>query len=145
MSFRYLSVVLILALSAGCSNDDPVVHLTTAEVTATARLKKVKHLKWGDIVTAHLSIKGVDRTLGAADIDCFALHIGDKVSGELWVDSYIDISRGDYPARNGEVSVAVYWPMKDFAAGTDADLVHGKLVLLPRFSGGSCFKFSVQR
>jgi hypothetical protein len=145
MSFRYLSAVLVLAISAGCSDDDPAVHLTTAEVTATARLKSVTHPKWGDIVWANLSIKGVDKTLVAADIDCFALHIGESVSGELWVDSFVDISRGDYPARIGEVSVAVYWPMKDFAAGTDADLVQGKLVLLPKFSGASCFKFSVQR
>jgi len=145
MNIRCLTVALVLAISVGCSDDDPVAHLTTAEVTATARLKKVSHLEWGDIVRARLSIKGVDRTLVAADIDCFALHIGDIVSGELWVDSYMDISRGDYPARNGEVSVAVYWPMKNFATGTDADLVRAKLVLLRKFSGASCFKFSAKR
>ena len=129
-----------VAIFAGC-NSGPTVHLQTAEVTATARLKKVTHRKWGDAVWAELSVKGTAKMLKAADIDCFALRIGESVSQDLWVDSLMDISRGGYPACDGKVIVDVYWPMKNFAAGTNAHLPRATLELKPRLEG-SCFEFT---
>jgi hypothetical protein len=136
---RIAALVIALA-SSGCS-DVASVSAETAEVVATARLKKVTHPKWGDVVWARLHIAGRARKLVSADINCFFLHVGDSESEELWVDSYVDIQRGDYPARDGVVDVAVYWPMKNFHAATNGELVKARLELRPKFAG-SCFEFA---
>jgi hypothetical protein len=141
MSLRTpIFAIVSVAIFAGCTSG-PTVHLQTAEVTASARLKKVTHRKWGDAIWANLSIKGTTMTLESADIDCFVLRVGRSVSKDLWVDSLMDISRGDYPAYDGKVIVSVYWPMEDFSVGTNTDLPRATLELKPRLEG-SCFKFT---
>jgi len=139
-SVHLLVSSLVLAL-LGCDNGDTSVSMRTPEVAATAQLRKVTHPKWGDIVWGRLVLTGTTRKLLSADINCFYLRIRASESEELWVDSHMDIQRGDYPAKDGKVSVAVYWPMKNFKAGTDADLAQATLEFKPWISG-SCFEFA---
>jgi hypothetical protein len=134
------AVVAIALAAIGCS-DVASISAETAEVIATAHIRKVTHSKrMGAVVWGRLTITGRARKLKSADIDCFFLHVGGSDSGEPWVDSYVDIQRGDYPARDGVVDVPVYWPMKDFKAGSNDDLAKAWLEVRPRFSG-SCFEF----
>jgi hypothetical protein len=135
---------LIIWLAAlVCSGCQPGVSASvkTPEITATAELNNVLHPEWGDIVRGRLVISGTSRQLASADIRCFYLRIGDKLSEELRVDSYVNTARGDYPATDGKVNVDVYWPIHNFRDGTDADLAKATLELKPEVTG-ACYKFS---
>ena len=138
-SGRQLSALAALAC-IGCQPGTPT-SVNTPEVTTRADLNEVAHPNWGDIVRGRLVITGTSKELVSADLTCFHLRIDGNLSKEPWVDSHVDIARGDYPATNGKVSVDVYWPMKDFKDGTDADLVDAKLEYKAKETG-SCFKFA---
>ena len=106
MNFRCLTVALVLAISVGCSDGDPVVHLTTAEVTRDCASQESLAPQVGRHSQGQLSIKGVDRTLVAAEHRLLRIAYRRHRSSELWVDSYMDISRSDYRRETGKCP----WP-----------------------------------
>lgn len=132
---------LLAFVATSCDAGGKTVHATNQDVAATASRLRVRHLSWGDIIFGYLTIRGSSQTLLSADLECFSLHLGTNKSKSIWVDSLVDISRGDYPAEDGSVSVAVYWPMKDFKNGSDADLRTVTLSIDKPYRG-SCFEFS---
>lgn len=138
---RTLAVLFTVLLNATGCDDGAMSHATNQEVTATASRLRVRHLSRDDLVFGNLTINGSSQTLLTADLECFSLHVGANKSDSIWVDSYVDIARGDYPARDGTVSVAVYWAMKDFKTATDADLQNATLSIDKPFLG-PCFKFA---
>jgi hypothetical protein len=99
------------------------------EVTATVSNMRVRHRKWGDIVRADLTVRGTSRTLLTANIECFALQVGSARSDSTWIDSWIDVNPFDYPAKEGNLSVPVYWAMEGFKTATDADLSVATLLI----------------
>jgi hypothetical protein len=138
---RTIAAFLALLIAAtGCDQGGTTVHAANRDVAASVSRLRVRHLNWGDIVFGYLTIRGSAHTLISADLECFSLHVGSIKSESVWVDSLVDISRGDYPAQNGTVSVAVYWAMKDFKAASDADLRNATLSIDKPYRG-SCFEF----
>lgn len=134
-------IIWLAALACSACQPGTSTSVNTPEFTATAELNNVLHPNWGDIVRGRLIITGTSKKLLSADLTCFHLQIGDHTSEAPWVDSLIDVLRNDYSANGGTVRVDVYWPVKDFKYGTDADLAGAKLEYKPRESG-SCFKFA---
>ena len=111
------------------------------EVTVSAVLTDIRHTKSGETVTATLRIHGTTGKLVAANLECFVLHVGQRKSQSIWVDSFMDVQRGDYPARKGMVAVDVYWAMPDDVKVTAADLRDAKLAIENPFLS-PCFKFA---
>jgi hypothetical protein len=113
---------LFVAVSACSSDGKQVVAAKSADATAVATLKEVEHTSYGDIVKANLVIEGARGVLVSADLDCVTVHIGNSHSEKIYVDSYVDTLTGKYPAKDGRISVAIYWTMSNFSAGTKAEL-----------------------
>lgn len=133
-----LSLIALFALAA-CGGGTSLF-IYNSEVVATVRLGKVTHPKWGDVVWGTLSIEGTNRPLKSANLGCFTLRIGDSTSENIYVSSIASVLTQGYPAREGKVIVPVYWAMKDFVSGTNADLARAQLAIKPT-SSGSCFEF----
>ena len=112
------------------------------EITATAKLTGIRHMKFGDVVTGQLRVEGMSRELLSADLECFWLHVGTRTSESVWVDSFSDIQRGDYPARDGAVVVGVYWAMPDDMKLTPVDLREAMLEIRNPTLSPSCFEFT---
>jgi len=137
---RALATLLFVAGVSACMDGGITAHAENDEVTATVSRLRVRHLDWGDIVLGHLKIRGIKQKIVSADLECFALQVGAFKSKEIWVDSYMSIAQWDYPARGDTVYVDVYWPMKDFKAGTDEDLRKVTLSIIKKPSS-PCFKW----
>ena len=145
MGSKRSTLALIAASTLSACVSGTWVYLQNSDVVVTGKLEKVTHPKWNwgavvDVVWGNLSIKGANRTLTSADLDCFTLRIGDSVSEKIYVASIASVSTDGYAARNGEVKVDVYWTMKGFADGTAEDLARARLSLQPNGSE-SCFEF----
>ena len=140
MKLRLTSLCLIAVLTVASCAARTSVRFQDASISATGQLNRVSHPKWGDVVWGKLTIEGLSRPLKSADLDCFALRIGDSVSENTYYTSIASVSTSDYPALDGKVIAPVYWPMKDFAGGTNADLARAELSLRPH-ANGSCFEF----
>jgi len=136
-----LALLALLPLATSCGADQPAVHAADQGVTATASRLHVRHFNGVDMIAGQLTVRGNSQTLLTADLECFWLSVGANKSSSVWVDSFVDIQRGDYPAQNGTVSVGVYWAMKKFEQGTNADLKNLTLSIKHPFSA-SCFNFA---
>jgi hypothetical protein len=145
-SFKRLWAIAlgVLTLTAGCGSGTSV-YTANNEVSVTASITGIRRTKYGDTVAGFLKIEGNKRKLVSADLECFWLHVGATKSESIWVDTYIDTLRGDYPARDGVVTVGVYWAMPDDARLTAADLREAKLTIKNPFLTPSCFEFAKTR
>jgi hypothetical protein len=140
VAHRLLTTSLVLLLAAGC-RPGTTVFLLDREIEASAGLTGIRHTGQGDMVTARLDVHGASRELVSADLDCFVLYIGTRRSESVWVDKLIDYTKGDWPARDGTVTVNVYWAMPDDLKLTDPDLRNAKLAIENPTLSPSCFEF----
>ena len=131
----------VAVLATGCGSGTSVFTMNN-EVSAIARLTGVRHTQHGDMITGVLKIEGSGRKLVSADLECFWLHIGARKSQSIWVDQFIDVQRGDYPASNGVVNVGVYWAMPDDMKLTEADFRDANMTIENPFLSPSCFEFT---
>jgi len=134
----------VLVIATACIGGDTPIRVADQEVTATASRLRLRHIRGHDMVFGQLTIRGTTQTLVAANLECFWLTVGPNKSESIWVDSLIDTLRGDYPARDGTVSVGVYWAMKDLKTASDADFEKATLSIKNPFIG-PCFKFASQK
>lgn len=122
----------LLLLMSACAAPRPTIQMAQPEVTATVSKLRVRHRRWGDIVRGDLTVRGTSRTLLTANIECFALQVAAASSTSIFVDSWIYVIPFDYPAKDGTLSVPVYWAMKDFKTATDAGLRDATLSIYNR-------------
>ena len=138
---RLLAFLLgLFAFVYAFGNDDRVARVADADINATASRLRTGKIGPYPVVFGYLTIRGNSKPLRSADLECFALQVGSSKSDGIWVDSFVDTLRGDYPARNGTVGVAVYWPMNDFKGATEQELRTATLSIIHPFLG-PCFEF----
>lgn len=141
---RFLSALLgLLVFASACGNGEPIARAADQEVTAAASRLRVGTIGPYRVIFGYLTVRGTSQTLLTADLECFALEVGSSKSDSIWVDSFIDTLRGDYPAHHGKVGVAVYWPMKDFKGATAQELSNATLSIIHPFLS-PCFQFGIK-
>jgi len=138
---RTIAFLICVGIFAfGCGDVHTIARAADEEVSATASRLRVRTMGEFKVIFGYLTVQGRTRTLLTADLECFALQVGSSKSDSIWVDSFVDIQRGDYPAQNGKVAVAVYWAMKDFKHATEQELRNATLSIVHPFLG-PCFQF----
>jgi hypothetical protein len=121
-----------------------MTYVSNQEISASAGLTGIRHMKHGDVVTGKMHIEGSSRKLVSANLECFALYIGAHKSRSIWVDSYVDYLRGGWPAHNGAISVGVYWDMPDDMKLSEAELRDARLAVDNPAPTATCFEFTAQ-
>jgi len=102
--------VIVLTVTLTCAKCKVIKeNISLGHVLINVEITKMRHKDNVTLVYADLEIKGQDKILKTANLDCITINFGNLKSEKIYIDSVADFLTTDYQAKNNKIKANVYW------------------------------------
>lgn len=134
-TIRFCCYFFLPFILMSCNENDVSIHKENNDegFYVDINLKSLVKKKFKDdnyaVIYGDLSIKGLERKMLSANLDCFSLISNGIESNDIYVDSVASFEKTKYLAdSNGKVFASVYWTFPN-ASEKDIELQKAELII----------------